>query len=345
MVKAFAPVNIAWVKYMGKVNGKPANASFSMTLDDAGTHTEMKLLEDAGPLQFRWSGVGYVPDRFGQERAINFLKREAIWKNAILSLGYDYKEPQGIIEIETRNSVPAGTGIATSASGFAALTLSWLGIRLRSHLREWLLRYQEDEAARSLVSSLAGLGSGSACRSIEGPFVEWDPEDGTKVFHFEGEPFVDFILLLDQNPKKISSSQAHERVLSSPNFSGRAARVQKRLNDIKFAFGKKDLKALSGLVLDEAMDMHTLFSTSNPPFEYMNDASRLWVKRFQEQNLMLPSDHAVVTLDAGANVHVFVPLSEEKAWEELFSSQAGLLFVKSGMGRGARYDESASLRV
>jgi diphosphomevalonate decarboxylase len=339
MVRVFAPVNIAWIKYMGKENGRPTNASFSMTLEDAGTTTSMNVLDSEGELHFVWSPKGYVPPIVGQQKAEKFLKDSTLWKNAIQKLGFEYHAQTGIIELETENSVPAGTGIATSASGFAALTLAWLGILLSKNAKAWQERFETDPSARRVVAELAGHGSGSACRSIDGPFVEWDPRSGTRRVEAGKISFIDFILLLDQEAKLISSSEAHSRVKSSPKFVGRVGRAHARLAHVKEALKRGDVQAISVTVLEEALDMHELFHTSDPAFQYMNDESRAWVARFQSQDSKLPSQNAVITLDAGANLHVFVPETEERSWIRYFTSIENLKFLKSKAGKGARYVE------
>ena len=89
--------------------------------------------------------------------------------------------------------------------------------------------------------------------------------------------------------------------------------------------------------------MHELFHTADPAFAYMNEESRLWVQRFQNTDPSLPSQHAVVTLDAGANVHVFVPENEEKMWTRFFEAKPNLKFVKSKSGKGARYVDDTGI--
>ena len=338
MVTVFAPVNIAWIKYMGKRAGLPTNASLSMTLSDVGTRTTLRRLGGSGELQFVWSKSGYIPPVAGQKKAEQFLKNETIWKEALQKLGYAYRAPLGAIQIETVNSVPAGTGIATSASGFAALTLAWLGILLEPELNQWTARFEQDLEVKRLVASLASLGSGSACRSFEGPFVEWDPKVGAHRIDSPDSEFMDFILLLDQNAKAVSSSDAHVRVLTSPKFSGRVERAQARLTQVKGALKEKNIGVLSQVVLEEALDMHELFATSEPSFQYMNESSKAWVARFQSGVAKLPSKNGIVTLDAGANVHVFVPVAEQKMWTQFFSTQAGLSYIPSQAGQGARYE-------
>jgi mevalonate pyrophosphate decarboxylase len=118
-------------------------------------------------------------------------------------------------------------------------------------------------------------------------------------------------------------------------------RAHARLAQVKEALKRGDLPALSETVLIEALDMHELFHTSDPVFSYMNESSHLWVKRFQAHDKHFPSVNAVVTLDAGANVHVFVPEVEERSWERYFQSQTDLRFVKSRSGKGARYIDSS----
>jgi diphosphomevalonate decarboxylase len=343
VVSVFAPVNIAWIKYMGKENGLPTNASLSMTLEEAGTKTSMHHLDEEGSLHFVWSPKGYVPPIAGQQKAEQFLKNPKIWRDAILALGYVYTPATGLIEIETSNSVPAGTGIATSASGFAALALAWIGVLLKSDFKAWKTRFATDSQARKIVAGLAAFGSGSACRSIDGPFVEWDPRSGTKPLDTGRIGYIDFILLLDQKEKVVPSTEAHARVRSSPKFAGRVGRAHARLAQVKDALKRGDLKVLAETVLVEALDMHDLFHTSDPSFGYMNDLSRDWVKRFQAHDKHFPSQNGIVTLDAGANVHVFVPDTEERLWERFFQAQTGLAFVKSRAGKGARYVESRDL--
>jgi diphosphomevalonate decarboxylase len=343
VVKVFAPVNIAWIKYMGKELGRPTNASLSMTLADVGTTTSMNVLDEAGELHFVWSPKGYVPPVVGLQKAEAFLKNTKIWKEAIERLGYPFQFPNGIIEIETFNSVPAGTGVATSASGFAALTLTWLGLLLQKNAKDWQSRFESDPSVRARVAELASLGSGSACRSFDGPFVEWDPRSGTRKVEAGKFSYIDFILLLDEKTKAVSSSDAHALVVSSPRFSGRVGRAHARLAQVKEALKKDELNVLSKVVLEEALDMHELFHTSEPAFTYLNEASKVWIKRFQIQDLALPSSHAIATLDAGANLHVFVPESEEKKWQRFFSGQENLKWIQSKAGNGARYVEYAGI--
>ena len=322
---------------MGKREGRPVNASLSITLSGAGSTTELRKLNENGPLSFTWNQESYVPPVLGQKKAEDFLRNETIWRDGLSRLGYPFLLPRGQIEIKTLNSVPAATGMATSASGFAALTLAWLEMLLKEHSKEWTERFNADALTRAIVADLTRHGSGSACRSIDGHIVEWHPELGAKPQELTKINFVDFILLLDPTAKIVSSSEAHARVLSSPLFEKRPERANARLVKVKSGLMAGDLNLLSETVLEEALDMHELFHTANPPFQYMNESTKAWINRFKNQGHALPAQNAIVTLDAGANLHVFVPESGEALWDDFFSSQKELQFSSWKSGKGARY--------
>ena len=342
MVKVFAPVNIAWIKYMGKSRGLPTNASLSVTLDQIGTTTTIKKIQSDGKLEFKWSALGYLPPEHGREKAEAFLKNSEIWKEGMESLQLPYVDLKGTYEIETHNNVPAGTGIATSASGFAALTLAWFGMLQERRFLNWKFRYEHDLSTKRVLADIARHGSGSACRSFEGPFVEWDLRTGTHVAETGTARFTDFVLIFETNVKDVSSSEAHLRVASSPRFQGRAERAETRLHEVKRALIQDDLKTLQRVVLEEAIDMHELFHTSHPAFTYLKPESRDWIGRVKEQNPNLTTPHAILTLDAGANCHLFVPENEEDIWEHYLSQgEVRVPYLKARSGKGAYYvDES-----
>lgn len=348
-VKAFAPVNIAWIKYMGKIDGRPSNASLSMTLDQLGTVTSMTVASAdsllgsparEGGLRFLWNNEAYVPPEAGRIKAERFLNRIEDFTAVLKKFGISASIPTEPIEIKTENNIPASAGIASSASGFAALTLAWLGILSGEKYSEWKHLFLTNTEVKKAVAALAALGSGSACRSFMGPFVEWDPKLGIRALPDHSDSsnpqWIDFILLLETAPKKVSSSEAHERVKTSVLFSGRAHLAEERLAHLKNALSRLDYEALSELVLNEAIDMHELFHTSEPSFTYLNEESRRWIDRVRTQNPKLPSQNVLLTLDAGANVHLFVPGSDEKIWDRYLTKES-IHYLKARQGRGANY--------
>jgi diphosphomevalonate decarboxylase len=340
MVSVFAPVNIAWIKYMGKNSGKPSNPSLSMTLSRSGTHTRITRVGDADRLIFRFSDRGYVPPAVGLGKAHAFLSDVGAFRSALEPFGFDVNSVPGVYEILTRNTVPAGTGIATSASGFAALTLAWAGVLCGRDLPRFRARFEKDPALRKALATVSARGSGSSCRSFGGPFVEWHPDSGVTEWNPECE-YTDFILLLETEEKAVSSSEAHERVRTSPRFSGREERVTRRMTELSRILNSTDRSALPALVLDEAVDMHELFHTSVPGFRYWNAESEAWIERIRNLDAGLPTGNAVLTFDAGANAHLFVPSVEAALWEGYLASvHPGLKTVMDVSGKGARFDDS-----
>jgi diphosphomevalonate decarboxylase len=340
MVSVFAPVNIAWIKYMGKVAGKPSNSSLSMTLSRSGTHTRITRIADADHLVFRFSEKGYVPPAVGLAKVHAFLSDVGAFRSALAPFGFEVSASPGVYEIHTRNTVPAGTGIATSASGFAALTLAWAGVLCGPNLPRFRECFEKDPALRKALAAVSAKGSGSSCRSFGGPFVEWDPDSGITEWRPESE-YTDFILLLETDEKAVSSSEAHERVRTSPRFKGREERVAHRMTEIRQILNSPDRSALPELVLDEAIDMHELFHTSVPGFRYWNVESEAWINRIRNQDARLPSRNAILTFDAGANAHLFVPSFEAPLWAQyLTSAHPGLKTIMDGSGKGARFDDS-----
>jgi len=336
MVKVFAPVNIAWVKYMGKASGYPTNASLSMTLESLGTETKIAWVSSQAKYEFDFEGSPYVPPRAGLEKIQKFLSDIQRFEKVLNQFGFECASKPGLYRIWTQNNVPAGTGIATSASGFAALTLAWLGILSGNRYLEWIKCYRTRDDIRAEVADLARLGSGSACRSFHGPFVEWTEDN--RVFPIQGPGFIDFVLVFETEVKKVSSSEAHERVKASPLFPGRRDRVRDRLSIIKDSLRSEDLITLSQAVLQEAIDMHELFHTSDPPFRYFNSHSEFWISRSDQMNF--PTPHPIITADAGANIHLFIPEAQEQLWDQYLQMRfPELQFLKSKVGRGADYLE------
>lgn len=345
-MKAFAPVNIAWVKYMGKERGRPTNSSFSMTLSDAGTETEIRKLSARASLQgslqapfsFVFSKSGYIPPDTGQAKAFRFLSESAPFLEVLSSLGFHPRRPEGFFEIWTKNSVPAGTGIATSASGFAALTLAWIPHLLTDvEFARFRALFDSDDSARARIAALASRGSGSACRSFHGPFVEWGRDGLIRPFRDTSLRFVDFILILESGAKEVSSSEAHLRVLSSPLFAGRADRAEQRLLSVKSALASGEGAALCSVVLEEALDMHELFHTSEPPFRYFNQHSEAFLDRIRSGR-GLPSGRAALTFDAGANAHLFVPEEEAGLWRVWIAREFPRVEILMNLsGKGAVY--------
>ncbi len=337
MVTAFAPVNIAWVKYMGKTDEGPSNASFSMTLAGIGSRTRIERIGNSPEVIFDFEDSPYTPPASGKEKIHRFLTSIKPFSQALQEFGFDCEVEPGIYRIHTSNNVPAGTGIATSASGFAALTLAWAAVLSGRRVHEWVDLYKTEPKAPDRLASIARLGSGSACRSFHGPFVEWTKDNRILPFSMSGPGFVDFVLLLETESKKIPSSEAHKRVPTSPEFPKRADSVSGRILRVKKALVEMDSSALCREVREEALEMHELFHTSVPPFRYLNSDSEKWLSGAPLQGT--PFSEALITADAGANIHVFVREQESARFQDfLEENHRGLRFIVAKAGNGAFYD-------
>src|SRR5690606_5755357 len=228
-VKWKAPSNIALVKYWGKTKGQiPANASISFTLDRSATTTSIGFSR-------RDSGEGFSfdllfegrPKEAFRPKVHTFLQRVETY---LPYLG-DYH-----LKIETSNSFPHSSGIASSASGMAALALGLMDMESR------LVRDMNPGFFLRKASFLARLGSGSAARSIVGDLVLWGKHPGFPQssdlygieYPFEVAPvfrgYRDTILLVHKGEKQVSSSLGHQLMQGHPYAKGRFEQAHDHLS-------------------------------------------------------------------------------------------------------------------
>lgn len=282
---AIAGSNIALLKYWGVRDADlnlPLNSSISITLDNA--HTVTTVTFDPRLVDDRLELDGQPASEAARVRAsqhLDHLRRLA-----------DVSWPA---RITSRNNFPTGAGIASSASGFAALTVagaSALGLDLSA---------QE-------LSCLARRGSGSACRSLFGGFVEWiaGTDDAssfaTPLWPPEHWALHDLIAVVAEGHKAVSSAQGHLLARSSPLCAARVRAVEEALPRVRRAIQERDLTALGEIVERDAVAMHAVMMTSQPGlFYWLPETLRvmLAVRAWREEGL--PS---YFTIDAGPNVHV-----------------------------------------
>jgi diphosphomevalonate decarboxylase len=290
MIFAEAPSNIALIKYMGKVKGsdrnRPTNPSISLTLPNLLSRVE---LTPASGHYDEWQYLSVAPwvattlSEKGRKRYLahfEFLKQKF--------------EISGHYLVRSANNFPSDCGIASSASSFAALTMATY--KLACALRPGF------EMAIEKVAELSRLGSGSSIRSFMGPFVIWD-DAGIRLREFPYEGLIHQVVVVDKEKKAIGSTEAHEMVTSSFLFDGRPERAAKRLEIVLDALDKKDWKQAYEVCWAEFWDMHSLFSTSQPPFQYMTKDSLGLLSMFQDL-WKQKSRGPIVTMDAGANIHL-----------------------------------------
>ncbi|GAA4293797.1 diphosphomevalonate/mevalonate 3,5-bisphosphate decarboxylase family protein [Aestuariibaculum suncheonense] len=306
-----SPSNIALVKYWGKKKDQiPENPSISFTLNNCKTITTLTYAkkEDTSDFDFEVYLDGEKKNDF-KPKIETFFKRV----EAYLPFLKDYK-----FVVETRNTFPHSSGIASSASGMSAMALCLMSIEKQLTSEELSEKYFNQKA-----SFLARLGSGSACRSIEGDLIVWGANEvvegssdlfGVKypyVVHENFKEYQDTILLVDKGEKQVSSTVGHNLMFNHPYAQNRFAQAHDNLGKLKPVLASGDLDAFISLIESEALTLHAMMMTSMPYFILMKPntleiINKIWAFR-KETGL-----HIGFTLDAGANVHVLYPKQESE---------------------------------
>lgn len=300
-----APSNIALVKYWGKkANQIPANPSLSFTLNNCKTITKFRFerKESSGTFDFELLFEGNLKPEF-RPKIMNFFERINIYCSYLKN----YK-----FYIDTKNTFPHSSGIASSASGMAALALNVMS------LERLLIPDMTDDYFYKKASFLARLGSGSACRSIKGSVVVWGEsaiiEHSSNLFGvpFDGEiasvfnNFQDTILLVDKGEKQISSTVGHDLMHDHPFATQRFAQAHENLGQLKNVLQNGNLEQFIAIVESEALTLHAMMMTSMPYFILMKSNTLAVIEaiwKFRKES-KIP---VCFTLDAGANVHVLYP--------------------------------------
>jgi diphosphomevalonate decarboxylase len=322
-----APANIAFIKYWGARaldRALPLNSSISMTLDTCVTLCTVETLGHGGQdevwLAEPHGGFGSLSPEFDR-RVREHLDRIRHWAGRTEA-----------VRVATRNTFPTAGGLASSASGFAALTLATAGAF-------------EKEASDAELSLLARRsGSGSASRSLFGGYVEWaapkgeakaddDASYAKPLFDADHWELRDVIAVVEIGPKTISSLEGHRRALTSPYYSKRQELLPERLDKVRRAIRKRDLGALGPVLEEEAIDLHLIAMSSHPPVFYWSPGTIAVLRAVRE--LRQEGLAAWATMDAGANVHVICdPDAEDEVADRLEDLPAVGFVIRDGVGDG-----------
>ena len=226
------------------------------------------------------------------------------------------------VRVKSINSFPSSAGIASSASGFCALTSALLLV--------FGLQAQFDD--KKELSKLVRLsGSGSAARSVMSGFVELiggDAHHASYSVQIADEKYwdlVDVIAIIDSGRKKTPSSEGHRTANTSPYFETRLIEMQDRIKYTRRALMEKKFEKLGKAIEEDTVSMHAVMMTSKPPLYYWTpgtvEVMNNVMKWRHEDNLQ-----AYFSIDAGANVHV---ICEKKDSEEVNKRLKGLALVQS----------------
>lgn len=290
---AIAPANIAFIKYWGKRSDKlriPLNDSVSMNISGATTTTTVEFSPS-----FEKDNISFINDTIQENELVRITQHlDRIRKKA-------RKKLYG--RVVTKNSFPKGTGIASSASGFAALTVAATDALS--------LRLSEKE-----LTILARLGSGSACRSIPDGFVWWHA--GRKSRESFAESLYpstwwdirDILCIVSTEHKKTGSTEGMNGVKTSPVWQSRIRLVPERIDAVKKAIQGRNIDALGSLIEEDAVSMHCVMMTQKPPLFYWNDTTLRVMNAVYA--LRANGIAAYGTIDAGPNVHILCKGEDEE---------------------------------
>jgi diphosphomevalonate decarboxylase len=279
---ASAPVNIALAKYWGKRDEElhlPVTDSFSVALDLPTITTVRQAL-------------------FFDEITLNSTpvpEDSAFYKRCVQFLDLFRPTPSFAFSITTTNTVPTSAGLASSASGFAALTMA-----LNTYFG-WNLNHQK-------LSYLSRLGSGSACRSIYSGFVHWQKGSSPDGKDSYAIPFDDWwselnlaILMLSSKEKPLSSREAMRlSVETSPVYSLWPDQVENDTKAIMSGIKERDFSAFGQAVERNALMMHATMLTATPAICYwleetVTSMNMVWQARKNGIEVYF-------TMDAGPNI-------------------------------------------
>lgn len=332
-----SPSNIALVKYWGKYGEQmPMNASVSFTLKNSNSKTSLSFeKKNSEGFDFEVYLDGKREESF-EPKIQKFFERVEVY----LPFLKDYK-----FKIETSNSFPHSSGIASSASGMSALALCLMD------MEQQMEPSITDDYRTEKASFLARLGSGSACRSIEGPLIVWGAHReidgssnlfGTKYpfeIHKNFENYQDAILLVDKGEKQVSSTLGHDLMLDHPFAEERFRQARENLSKLIPILKNGDLSGFVKIVESEALTLHAMMMTSMPYFILMKPntleiINRIW--KFREET----ASNVCFTLDAGANVHVLYPQFEKELVQKFIKEELSQFckigeFILDEVGLGA----------
>lgn len=323
---ALAYSDIAFIKYWGKkdeILRLPANGSLSMTLDALRTTTTVEF--DAS-LEKDEVIIGGEKQEKEAKRVIKQLDRiRTLAKN------------KGIIDqdiyakVESENSFPRGTGLSSSGSGFAALSLAATkAIGLDLNERE--------------LSILARQGSGSACRSICAGFVEWQDANTSEesyaktVFSADHMDIRDLVVIVSDEKKDISSTSGHQLAETSPFFKLRLEKIAAKLEKAKSLLAERDFKNLGELIEAEAFEFHSILLTSNPPLLLWQAGTLVVMKAVQA--LRVTGIPVYFSINTGFNVHVLtLPEYEGIVAEKMKELSVVKEIINSRVAKGPQFLE------
>lgn len=316
---AVAHPNIALIKYWGKSDIErniPAVGSLSITLDGLTTTTAVSFNSDLEEDEFLLGGQA-IPEMSGRVSRCLDLVRERVGA-------------QTRARVESNNDFPTAAGLASSASGFAALVTAAdaaMGVNI----------------PQNELADMARRSSGSAARSLFGGFVELRltpdgplPTETRQILKPFDWPLRVAVAVTDAGPKEIGSTEGMVRTeRTSPYYAGWVDSSEDDLAEARTAIARRDFEALAEVSESSCLKMHAVMLSARPGLVYWNGATVECIRKVRK----LRADGVPVffTVDAGPQVKAVCPPEEfDRVAAELATVEGVLQVLASGLGEGAR---------
>lgn len=305
---AIAPSNLAFIKYWGRKNGDlrlPTNASISMNLSSLLTTTTVEFTSSLEQDEFELNETKYDYDSKKVQRVVKHLDR-------IRKLG----QIKSRARVVSSNNFPSDTGLSSSSSGLAALTVAAATAAN--------LNLSEKE-----LSILARKGSGSACRSIPNGFVEWLDGDSDQTSfavslfppsHWE---IADVVAIISNEQKEVGSTEGQESANTSPFYETRLAKIDNKIKKAKSLLEKRQFSEFGEMVEAEALELHAIMITSSPSLIYWQPETvkmMKLVKKWRSEGLQV-----YFSLNTGQDMHI---ICEKKNIAQLTANLGSVPEVK-----------------
>ena len=306
------PSNIALVKYWGK-KGKqlPQNPSISFTLSECRSETFVTF-EKADRFGFSFYFEGKENPAFGAKIEKFLLENQAFFP-FINQLN---------LKVESRNTFPHSSGIASSASSMSAFVMCLLDLErspslskgqpldINSQKASYFSRLASGSAARSVFPAMALWGKTEAYEGSSDEYAVSLENDIHPVF----KTYHDSILIVSGETKSVSSRAGHALMEGNPYAPARYAQANENIKNLLSALKSGDLDTFIHITESEALQLHALMMCSNPSFILMKPNTLIIINKIRDfrEETKIP---LCFTLDAGPNVHLLYPESEAEKVE------------------------------
>ena len=322
---AQAQPNIALVKYWGKREGNrnvPATPSLSVTLNTLYTLTTVKFKEDRSQDQLSINGSTDLTELQRVSKCLDLIRQVTGMKL--------------YADIVSENNFPTSAGIASSASGFAALVTAAcaaLGANLN----------------REEQSRLARRSSASAARSFFGGFVEMDIEErdpaGRPLLAETEWPLDIFVVITSTQRKQFGSTVGMEQSAATSDYYDAWVRsTPGDFSTARQAVLNQDFELLADISEASCLKMHAVMLATRPALIYWNGTTIEIIHRIRALRAQgLP---AFFTIDAGPQVKVIsLPGYQDEIMRVVKDMPGVVDTIQSGLGPGAHVVESSKRKV